>query len=67
MLALVKDPNAPAAAVAAQQPSLIGRTAVINAARYLAGEKNLPSQTFVPAIIANKANAGDVQKQLGQV
>ena len=66
VLALVKDPDAPAAAVAAQQPSVIGRTAVINAARYLAGERNLPSQTFVPAIIANKANAGDVQKQLGQ-
>lgn len=67
VLALVKDPKAPAAAVAAQQPSLIGRTAVINVARYLNGETNLPSQTFIPAIIANKANAADVQKQLGQV
>ena len=67
VLALVKDPKAPAAAVAAQQPSVIGRTAVLNVARYLAGDTNLPSQTFIPAIIANKVNAGDVQKQLGQV
>lgn len=67
VLALVKDPDAPAAAVAAQQPSLIGRTAVINVARYLNGDTNLPSQTFIPAVIANKSNAADVQKQLGQV
>lgn len=66
VLALVKDPNAPAGAVAAQQPALIGRTAVLNLARYLNGDKNLPSQTFLPAIIANKKNAADVQKQLGQ-
>ncbi|MEL6064483.1 MULTISPECIES: sugar ABC transporter substrate-binding protein [unclassified Methylobacterium] len=66
VLALVKDPKAPAGAVAAQQPSVIGRTAVLNVARYFAGETNLPSQTFVPAIIANKANAGEVQRQLGQ-
>ena len=66
VLALVKDPKAPAGAVAAQQPSVIGRTAVLNVARYFAGETNLPSQTFVPAIIANKANAAEVQRQLGQ-
>ena len=66
VLALVKDPNAPAGAVAAQQPSVIGRTAVLNLARYLGGDTTLPSQTFLPAIIANKKNAADVQKQLGQ-
>jgi len=66
VLALVKDPKAPAGAVAAQQPSVIGRTAVLNVARYFAGQTNLPSQTFIPAIIANKANAAEVQRQLGQ-
>ena len=66
VLALVKDPNSPAAAVAAQQPSEIGRAAVLNLARYLNGDTGLPSQTFLPAIIANKANAAAVQKQLGQ-
>ncbi|SFL39494.1 sugar ABC transporter substrate-binding protein [Methylobacterium pseudosasicola] len=66
VLALVKDPNAPAGAVAAQQPAAIGRTAVLNVARYLNGDRSLPSQTFLPAIIANKANAAEVQRQLGQ-
>ncbi|MDQ0469435.1 sugar ABC transporter substrate-binding protein [Labrys wisconsinensis] len=66
VLALVKDPKAPAGAVAAQQPALIGRTAVLNLARYLAGDTSLPSQTFLPAIIATKKNAAEVQKQLGQ-
>ncbi len=45
---------------------MIGRTAVFNVARYFAGQTNLPSQTFVPAIVANKANAAEVQRQLGQ-
>lgn len=67
VLALVKDPNSPAAAVAAQQPGLIGKTAVQNVARFLAGDKDLPAETFVPAILANKKNAGEVQKLLGQV
>lgn len=64
---LVKDPASPAAAVAAQQPAVIGKTAVQNVARYLAGDKTLPPETFVPAILATKENAGEVQKQLGQV
>ncbi|MDZ5452333.1 sugar ABC transporter substrate-binding protein [Labrys sp. ZIDIC5] len=66
VLALVKDPKAPAGAVAAQQPSVIGRQAVMNLARYLNGDTTLPSQTFLPAVIANKKNAAEVQKQLGQ-
>lgn len=61
---LVKDPSSPAAAVAAQQPSLIGKTAIQNVARYLAGQP-VPSFTFLPAVIANKQNAAEVQKQLG--
>lgn len=66
VLALVRDPKAPAGAVAAQQPSVIGRQAVLNLARYLNGDTTLPSQTFLPAVIANKKNAAEVQKQLGQ-
>ncbi|MCX5570420.1 sugar ABC transporter substrate-binding protein, partial [Kaistia nematophila] len=65
-LALVADPAAPAGAVAVQQPELIGRTAVQNVARYLAGQK-VPGTSFVPAILANKQNAQDVQKLVGQV
>ncbi|WP_216654804.1 sugar ABC transporter substrate-binding protein [Pseudogemmobacter hezensis] len=65
-VALVADPNAPAGAVAVQQPDLIGRTAVRNLARYFAGE-TLPSTSFVPAILANRQNATEVQKQVGQI
>jgi ribose transport system substrate-binding protein len=63
---LVKDPASPAAAVAAQQPSLIGKTAVQNVARYLAGDTSLPPTTFIPAFIVTKDNAAEAQKQLGQ-
>jgi ribose transport system substrate-binding protein len=63
---LVKDKASPAAAVMAQQPYEIGRTAVQNAARYLGGQKDLPQFTFVPAIRVTKENAAEAQKQLGQ-
>jgi ribose transport system substrate-binding protein len=63
---MVADPASPAAAVAAQQPYLIGKTAVDNLARYLAGDHDLPPYTFVPAILVTKANAAEVTKQLGQ-
>lgn len=65
VVSLVADANSPAGAVAVQQPELIGRTAVQNVARYFAGEK-LPSTSFVPAVLANKQNANDVRKQVGQ-
>lgn len=64
-VSLVADPNAPAGAVAVQQPALIGKTAVWNLARHFAGEK-LPATTYTPAILANKQNARDVQKLVGQ-
>lgn len=64
---LVKDPKSPAAAVAAQQPALIGKTAVQNVARYLAGDHDLPPTTFIPAVIITKDTAAEAQKQLGQV
>jgi hypothetical protein len=45
---------------------LIGKTAAQNVARYLAGDKSLPAETFVPVILANKRNVAEVQKELGQ-
>lgn len=63
---LVADPNSPAAAVAAQQPYLIGKTAIDNVARYLAGDHDLPPYTFVPSILVTKANAASAAQSLGQ-
>ncbi|HWL66875.1 MAG TPA: sugar ABC transporter substrate-binding protein [Geminicoccus sp.] len=62
---LVKDPDSPAAAVAAQQPAAIGKTSIQNVARHLAGQP-VPSFTFLPSILVTKANAAEAQKQLGQ-
>lgn len=64
VLQLVADPNSPAAADVAQQPAELGKTAIRNVARYLAGEI-LPRETYVPALLANKANVGEVSKKLG--
>ncbi|MBD8161586.1 sugar ABC transporter substrate-binding protein [Erwinia persicina] len=66
VVSLVKDPKSSAAAVVAQQPYLIGKTAVQNAARYLAGDRNLPPATYVPSLVVTKENAAEVQKTLGQ-
>ena len=65
-VAMVKDPNSPAAAVMAQKPEEIGRTAVRNVARYLAGDKSVPPFTFVPAVLVTKANADKVVPMLSQ-
>jgi ribose transport system substrate-binding protein len=62
---LVKDPDSPAAAVAAQQPAAIGKASIQNVARHLAGQ-HVPSFTFLPSILVTKANAAEAQKQLGQ-
>jgi ribose transport system substrate-binding protein len=62
---LVKDPDSPAAAVAAQQPAEIGRASIHNVARHLAGQK-VPGFTFLPSILVTKANAAEAQKQIGQ-
>ena len=64
---LVKDPNSPAAAVAAQQPALIGKTAVDNVARYFAGDKTLPQATYISSLLVTKENAAEAQKALGQI
>jgi ribose transport system substrate-binding protein len=64
VLQLVADPNSPAGADVAQQPAEIGRTAIQNVAKLLAGQ-TLPRETYVPALLANKANVGEVTKKLG--
>jgi len=64
VLQLVADPNSPAGADAAQQPAEIGRTAIRNVAKLLAGQ-TLPRETYVPALLANKSNIADVIKKLG--
>lgn len=64
VLQLVADPSSPAAADVAQQPAELGRVAIQNVARLLAGE-TLPRETYVPAILANKANVKEVSKKLG--
>lgn len=64
VLQLVADPNSPAAADVAQQPAELGRVAIQNVARHLAGD-TLPRETYVPALLANKVNVGDVSKKLG--
>ena len=63
---MVADPASPAAAVAAQQPAIIGRNAVDNVARYLAGQTDLSPYSFIPAILVTKDNAATVGKTLGQ-
>jgi len=67
VVTLVKDPKSSAAAVVAQQPALIGKTAVDNVARYLAGDHGLAPYTYVPSILVTKDNAGTIQQTLGQL
>ncbi len=64
VLQLVADKTSPAAADVAQQPAELGRTAIQNVAKLLAGQ-TLPRETYVPAILANKANVAEVTKKLG--
>jgi ribose transport system substrate-binding protein len=64
VLQLIADPNSPAGADVAQQPAEIGRTAIRNVAKLLAGQ-TLPRETYVPALLANKTNVGEVTKKLG--
>ena len=58
-VAMVADPDSPAAAVVAQQPYRIGASAALNVARYLSGQP-VPPMTFVPAVMITKANETDV-------
>ncbi len=61
---LIEDKNNPVAAVIAQRPTEIGKTAVDNAARHLNGQ-SVPSFTFVPTIMVTKANVQEVKDKLG--
>ena len=63
---MLEQPNSAAGAIVAQQPALIGKTAVDNLARYLAGDRNLPRTTFIDSRLVTKSNAAEVRKQLGQ-
>ncbi len=56
---MVANPDSPAAAVAAQQPYEIGKTAAMNVARYLNGQM-VPPFTLVPAVLINKSNAPEL-------
>lgn len=64
VLQLVADSNSPAAADVAQQPAELGRIAIRNVARHLAGQA-IARETYVPALLANKANVAEVTKKLG--
>ncbi|ANI34908.1 MULTISPECIES: sugar ABC transporter substrate-binding protein [Pseudomonas] len=65
VLELLRQPGSPVAAVVAQQPALIGRTAVHNVARYLAGEHDLPPETFVETLLTTAGNVDDVKRIRG--
>lgn len=65
VLELLKRDASPIGAVVAQQPALIGRTAVQNVALYLAGKRDLPKETHVATLLATKSNLDDVQKLRG--
>jgi len=64
VLQLVADAKSPAAADVAQQPAELGRSAIRNVARLLAGQ-TLPRETYVPALLANKQNVAEISKKLG--
>jgi ribose transport system substrate-binding protein len=65
VLELLQRDNSPIGAVVAQQPVLIGKTAVQNVARYLAGQRDLPKETQVPTLPTTAANVAAVQKLRG--
>ncbi|MCU1718341.1 sugar ABC transporter substrate-binding protein [Pseudomonas sp. 5P_3.1_Bac2] len=66
VLALMAQPNSPVGAVVAQQPELIGRTAVQNVARYLSGERDLPKESYVPTLLTTAANLPQVKQLRGE-
>ncbi len=56
---MVANPDSQAGAVAAQQPYEIGKQAALNVAAYLTGQP-VPPFSFVPAVLINKENAGEL-------
>ena len=65
VLDLLRRNGSPVGAVVAQQPALIGKTAVQNVARYLAGQKNLPKETHVATLLTTQSNLDQVQQLRG--
>ncbi|WP_315335742.1 sugar ABC transporter substrate-binding protein [Pseudomonas grimontii] len=65
LLALLGQANSPVGAVVAQQPALIGKTAVQNVARYLAGQRDLPKETHVATLLTTAGNLAQVQQLRG--
>lgn len=65
VLELLAPDNSPIGAVVAQQPDLIGRTAVRNVARYLAGQRDLPKETHVAALLTTRDNLAQVKHLRG--
>ena len=65
VLALLGQANSPVGAVVAQQPALIGKTAVQNVARYLAGQRDLPKETHVVTLLTTAGNLAQVQQLRG--
>ncbi|MBK4992296.1 sugar ABC transporter substrate-binding protein [Pseudomonas sp. S37] len=65
VLDLLRRDGSPVGAVVAQQPALIGKTAVQNVARYLAGQKNLPKETHVATLLTTQSNLDQVQQLRG--
>ncbi|MGV6476631.1 sugar ABC transporter substrate-binding protein [Azotobacter vinelandii] len=65
VLELLKRADSPVGAVVAQQPELIGRTAVRNVARYLAGQRDLPKETHVATLLTTRDNLDQVNRLRG--
>ncbi|WP_122668277.1 sugar ABC transporter substrate-binding protein [Pseudomonas viridiflava] len=65
VLELLGRSDSPIGAVVAQQPVLIGKTAVQNVARYLAGQRDLPRETQVPTLLTTADNLSEVRQLRG--
>ncbi|RMT78460.1 sugar ABC transporter substrate-binding protein [Pseudomonas viridiflava] len=65
VLELLGRSDSPIGAVVAQQPVLIGKTAVQNVARYLAGQRDLPKETQVPTLLTTANNLPEVRQLRG--
>ncbi|QXG44882.1 sugar ABC transporter substrate-binding protein [Pseudomonas viridiflava] len=65
VLELLGRSDSPIGAVVAQQPVLIGKTAVQNVARYLAGQRELPRETQVPTLLTTAGNLPEVRQLRG--
>lgn len=65
VLDMLERADSPIGAVVAQQPALIGKTAVQNVARYLAGQRDLPKETQVGTLLTTAANVQQVHQLRG--